>query len=66
KEMQEEIPKLAEAQPPASASPDQQQRIDTAIKLSFIDTFKQSALIATILSGLAVFIAYFFISPQKR
>ncbi len=63
-ELDKEIPKLAEAQPPKSASLIQQEKIERYIKTSFIDSFRQSALIATILAGLGCITAYYFV--QKR
>lgn len=65
-ELLEEMKKLAEATPPETATEPQQQAIKTAIKYSFIDTFRQSALIASILSGLAVFIARFFLKTKPK
>ncbi|MTI21666.1 DHA2 family efflux MFS transporter permease subunit [Fulvivirga sp. RKSG066] len=59
--LEREIPKLAEAKPPKAATAVNQQKIEAAIDYAFIDSFKQSALIATILAGLSVFIAYFSI-----
>lgn len=65
KELNKEIPKLAEARPPAGTTKEQKEIINRAVRLSFIETFRQSALIACILAGLSVFTAYFFI-PKKR
>lgn len=61
-ELQAQIPKLAEAKPPKSATPIQKEKIETFIKSAFIDSFRQSALIATILSGLSTLVAYFFVN----
>lgn len=61
KQLRKEVVKLAEAEPPEAANNEQQKAVDNAIKYAFIDTFKQSALIACILSGISVFIAYFTI-----
>ncbi|GAA0894500.1 MFS transporter [Fulvivirga kasyanovii] len=65
KQLNEEIPKLAEARPPEGTTKEEKQIINSAVKLSFIETFRQSALIACILAGLSVFTAYYFI-PKKR
>lgn len=64
-EVRQEMTKLAEATPPASASLAQKKELKSAIKLAFIDVFNQSALIATILAGLSVFITYFFIRKKE-
>ncbi|MBL6445047.1 MFS transporter [Fulvivirga sp. 29W222] len=65
KELDEEILKLAEAQPPTNTTKEQKQIINTAVKTSFIETFRQSALIASILSGLSVFTTYIFIKKKS-
>lgn len=65
KELKKEIPKLAEAQVPTSASTDKREEISKSIDLAFIDSFKQTALIACILSGFGVFIAYATIKKTK-
>lgn len=64
-QLRKEIPQLAEAEPPPTATEEQKIIIDKAIKYAFIDTFKQSALIASILSGLSVLLAYFLIGRKK-
>jgi MFS family permease len=64
-EVRQEMTKLAEATPPASASLAQKKELKSTIKLAFIDVFNQSALIATILAGLSVFITYFFIRKKE-
>ena len=63
-ELNKEILKLAEAEPPVGATKEQKQIIKTAVKLSFIESFRQSALIASILAGLSVFTAYIFITKK--
>jgi len=63
-QLKREIPKLAEAAPPQSATPKQQKQITSAIKFAFIDSFKQSALIASILAGLSVLVTFFFIKRK--
>lgn len=62
-ELKQEIPKLAEATPPKSVTSENREIINKAIDLAFIDSFKQSALIACILAGISVFITY---STVKR
>ncbi|UII32003.1 MFS transporter [Fulvivirga ulvae] len=64
KDLNKEINKLAEAQPPEGTTNEQKQDINMAIKLSFVETFRQSALIASILAGLSVFTAYAFITKK--
>jgi len=61
-----QVPKLAEAQPPQSANQEQQEKITGFIKTSFINSFRQSALIATILAGLGCLTAYFFIQKPEK
>lgn len=65
KELNNEIPKLAEAKPPSQATPEQKDTIKKAVKLAFVETFRQSALIATILAGLSVFTTYLFVKSKK-
>ncbi|ELR68235.1 hypothetical protein C900_00589 [Fulvivirga imtechensis AK7] len=65
-QLKKEVVRLAEAQPPEAATKEQQKVVEKAIKFAFIDTFKQSALIASILSGISVFIAYFTIPGRKK
>lgn len=63
-QLRQEIPKMAEATPPEAATTSPKKEIKTAVKYAFIDTFKQSALIATILAGLGVLTAYIFIKRK--
>jgi len=59
--LEDEIPKMAEAKAPSTATPSQQRSISKSIDLSFVDSFRQSSFIATILAGLSCLMAFLFI-----
>ncbi|MEO1050014.1 MAG: MFS transporter [Bacteroidota bacterium] len=58
--------KLAEAEPPSDVTAIQKDKIEGAIKHSFLDVFRQSALIATILVSISALIAFFTLRPSPR
>ena len=60
-----EIPKLAEASPPAGMAVTTQKEVEHAIKASFVFAFKLVAYIACILSGTSSLIAFIFIGRKR-
>jgi len=64
--LNDEIPKMAEAEVPSSAKPSQKGLIAKAIDQSFVDSFKQLSLIATLLAGSSCLIAFLFIKRKRN
>jgi hypothetical protein len=64
--MQEQVTRLAEAQPPAALTPDQQQAVAAAVRESFVASFRIVALICAGAALLAALCAALTIQNVRR
>jgi EmrB/QacA subfamily drug resistance transporter len=65
-ELRAQAPQFGAAQPPASLTPDQATAASEAIKLSFVDTFRLIAGIATVLAVLSAIMAALLIENRPK
>lgn len=65
-ELQNEMPKLAEAQIPEGANPDQVVAIQKAIDLSFVKSFQFLAIVASIMAAISAVVSLLFMEKKKR
>ncbi|GAB4516934.1 MAG: MFS transporter [Anaerolineae bacterium] len=63
--MEDEAPKLAEAQPPASVTADLSGEVQSAIDRAFVETFRLLTFIGAGLAFLSALISFFFITEPK-